>query len=183
MSLKLALIKPGCATRLQELSRRIKSREQTIKALDQSVDKAADACVCEIILQGQDLLEAKDLVNHGSWMEWVRSHFPGSHSTALNWMWLAEKFGGHSQQLTNLIRQGYSVSVLYALRRRASPAVDSEEPKKLPPPIFVLLPDRTCALVRDYMREDRSRWPAEAMQKLRADVQPLAADLWPEKFA
>lgn len=69
--------------------------------------RGIDAQARELVLRsaveiGKRLNEAKDLVPHGEWGEWLKENVDYSQSTANNFMRLADEYGSNSQALGNL---------------------------------------------------------------------------------
>lgn len=55
-----------------------------------------------IILMGQKFIEAKKLVPHGGWGEWLESKVGFSQRTANQFMRIAQEYGSNSQAISNL---------------------------------------------------------------------------------
>jgi len=64
---KSDLLKPGSprAGQLVSLARAINDREDVIHSHRQKTIAAANAWVCEVVLQGADLIKAKTMLKHG----------------------------------------------------------------------------------------------------------------------
>ena len=55
-----------------------------------------------IILMGQKFIEAKKLIPHGGWGEWLESKVGFSQRTANQFMRIAQEYGSNSQAISNL---------------------------------------------------------------------------------
>ncbi len=55
-----------------------------------------------IILMGQKFIEAKKLVPHGEWGNWLKERIDFSQRTANQFMRIAKEFGSNPEVLTNL---------------------------------------------------------------------------------
>jgi hypothetical protein len=94
--------------RLGVLSREIRRDFESLQQLLERTRQNCNAVVAETILLGTKLAEAKRLVGHGNWMEWLAKNCPDIHgNTARNYMRLA-----NSQHVGNLktqksLRQAY----------------------------------------------------------------------------
>lgn len=69
------------------------------------------------IVVGMELLEARDIIGHGYWGEWLKKEFEWSESTARNYMNVARQFGNadHSAVLS------ISAKVAYLLAAPSTP--------------------------------------------------------------
>ncbi|HEV2455848.1 MAG TPA: DUF3102 domain-containing protein [Verrucomicrobiae bacterium] len=94
--------------RLGVLTREIRRDYGALQQLVERTRRNCNEVVAETILLGNKLIEAKRLVEHGSWCEWLAKHCPDIHgNTARNYMRLA-----NSQHVGNLktqksLRQAY----------------------------------------------------------------------------
>jgi vacuolar-type H+-ATPase subunit I/STV1 len=70
----------------------------------------------DIVAIGQDLLEVKQVLGHGRFLEWIEFEFEMKERTAQNFMRVAETFGGKSAKFADL-----KPSVLYALAAPSTP--------------------------------------------------------------
>lgn len=55
-----------------------------------------------IIEVGKRLIQAKSLVQHGHWQQWLNDNFQLKRQSAQNFMNIAERFGANYQSIGNL---------------------------------------------------------------------------------
>jgi hypothetical protein len=157
---------------LDTLGRRIKDREEAIQLLKKQAIKDCNNAVCEALLQGQDLLEAKKLCGHGNFVEWLDTHCPElSARTAQRYMLLA----ANTTRVSHL-EEAASIRAALALCEVEEQA-ERREPKRWPAFLEAIQRfDKFCGYVH---RNPLSAWPAEGLDKLREQMLPIAAALWP----
>lgn len=81
--------------------------------------------VGDAIEVGRRLTECKALLQHGSWIPWLKREFGwASESTALNFMRVYRAFGSNPQQVTDL---DLSLNTFYLLARPSTPEPIREE--------------------------------------------------------
>jgi hypothetical protein len=61
-------------TALQHLGRKIIGHEDVIQQIIAQAGQKANEAVAEALLCGQSLIEAKDLVAHGEWYDWLKAN-------------------------------------------------------------------------------------------------------------
>jgi len=178
MNRKLQLLKTGSerSHELIELTREINSNEDTIAALREGTIAAANGWMTEVVLQGQRLIKAKAMLPHGHWMNWIKVHCPLiSHRTANGYMLVAT----NSQRVANL--EGVtSLRAALALCSEEKSAHAAEPSREWPAYLQAL--GRFSKLTAYVAKHPITEWPEEGLEKLRGDLQPLAAQLWPERF-
>lgn len=109
----------------EEITRSISNITEEIQELKAEAQCLIVNYVCKI---GKRLAEAKAILQHGEWAEWLESEVNFSQRTATNYMKIYEEYGseqtslfsGNSQAIANL---GYTK----ALQLLAIPAADREE--------------------------------------------------------
>jgi len=158
------------------IARRINERETTIETLrKQTLDKV-NATLCEVLLQGQDLIEMKARCAHGNWINWLRVNCPTlSERRAQRYMALARSASarqqvGEAQSLRNLLM----LCDMEADRTQA-------DPKRWPSYMEAI--GRLSKLAGYVKRYPIMQWPNEGVEKFREEMLPLARGLWPDKFA
>lgn len=159
---------------LRGIVTRIRKRQPVIDQLLHRVHSAADEYLAEIVLQGHDLLAAKARVKFGDWMDYVATNIPEmSHSTANNYMRIAahwqhsQSIGASSQRQALLLCAGLE-----------GQEIKLESPKRSWVPYIEGL-GRANKLVGYVEKNPLTQWPAEGIEQLREDLEPLAGDLWP----
>jgi len=178
---KTSLLKPAgpLVQLLAGLAREMNEREETIALCRLKATESTSSLVCEMALQGQSLLKAKDKLGHGNFMRWLPANCPNiSDRTARNYMRLAANW----QRDANLRN---AASLRQALQLCAE--ADSGEPgEKLPPkswPPYLEALSRFGKFAGCIERHPLETWPREGREKLRDTLAPLAVALWPERFA
>jgi hypothetical protein len=164
------------STELVTIGRRINDRETAIEMLKkQTFEKAADT-QCEILLQGADLLTAKACLKHGQWLAWLDTHCPNvSERIAQQYMRVAS----NPKRASDLLLHG---SMRQALCLEDSQSTEpTKEVKQWPPYLEAI--GRLSKLSGYVRRFPIDKWPTEGLEKFREDLEPIAARLWPEKFA
>lgn len=111
-----------------------------------------------IIEIGKRLIQAKSLVQHGQWQTWLQSNFKLSHSSAKNFMAVAERFG--KSQSIGFLNSTQMIAML------ALPKTDTEK--------FIKQKEAAGTPVSDMsvktLRKEIKQWKAET-EKI-APVQP-----------
>lgn len=164
-------------TDLVTIGRRIRDREETIRALKkQTLNKAAET-ISEVLLQGADLLKVKRALEHGQWLPWLAAHCPEiSARTAQDYM----KLAGDPRVAADLIQAGSIRQALALLERGEDDSKSKGEPRQWPPYLEAI--GRLSKLVGYVDRFPIDKWPEEGLGKFRQDLEPIAKRLWPEKF-
>lgn len=107
-------------TRLQQLA-------VEIVTFDRQAKITAVSCAIEI---GERLLEAKDLVPHGEWGNWLKVNVNYSQSTANNFMRLYKEYGNDQGSLFTTVTNSQAImnlDVSKALALTVLPAEEREE--------------------------------------------------------
>jgi hypothetical protein len=180
---KTDLLKPGGnrAHHLTLLAREINERQETIELARGKVLDAGSTLVCEAIFQGAALLKVKAILKHGDFLPWVKAHCPLiSHDTANRYMRLALNTGnGKNLEGATSIREALVLCAPPEADGAQKPA--REEPRSWPPYLEAL--SRLGKFAGLVERNPIQQWPLEGREKLKADLEPIVATLWPEKFA
>jgi len=164
--------------KLNDLARKINQREELIEALkDQTVEKA-NAAVCEALLQGQDLIAAKSQVKHGDWEDWLKCHCPAiSLRTAQVYMRLAE----NPERMEDLGKyQSLRAAIALLQANTESKDAGTSQPKSWP--VFQEGMGKAWKFVEYVKRHPLGQWPSETLEALREDLEPVAAELWPDRW-
>jgi len=161
---------------LIQLSRDINAREETLMLLRSKTIDAANNWMCEVILQGDALNQAKASLPHGMWLDWLRIHCPLlSNRQASKYMLISR----NRPRGTDL-NEAVSIRAALALcEEQASPAPVSET-KSWPPYLEAL--GRIAKFATALNKNPIADWPPEGRDKLRTDLTPIARELWPDKF-
>ncbi len=163
-------------TDLISAARRINDREEAITILKrQTLDKAAEA-LREVLLQGADLVRVKNTLRHGQWLPWLIANCPAINPrTAQGYMRLAADPTRVGELAAGSIRQALAL-----LDDEPAQDNDHKETKRWPP--YLEAVGRLSKLAGYIERFPVEQWPREGLEKFRADLQPIAARLWPDKF-
>lgn len=160
---------------LAKIAKRINEREENIQALKSRAVGAVNESLCEALFQGQDLLELKAKVAHGNWQNWLRANCPKlSLRTAQRYMALAAK----APEIGSL-QEADSLRAALALCELEG-AKQGQSPKQWP--AYIEATSRLNKLAGYLERNPLDAWPSEGIDKFRAELQPIAERLWPDKF-
>lgn len=173
---RLELLKPGGSRNLQltSLAREISNRQETLELLEKKVENTGSDYVCEAILQGEALIRVKELVGHGNFMNWIRIHCPTvSHDCCNKYMLIAR----NSERVRNL--PGIRAALM--LCRNNGDHETNGKPQSWPPYIEAL--GKATRFIGYIERHPVQSWPEEGKEKLKGELLPVAAALWPEKFS
>lgn len=164
---------------LVKLAKEIREREEVIVAVKAKTIERANEWICEVVLQGQCLNKAKALLQHGTFIEWLRIHCPTiGHTTAWRYMRVATHWGLMTERVLH-----ETVSLRAALSlcdAAANPDEENEVPKVIPPYLEGL--SRGAKFAAYLTKYPLRSWPEAGRAKLRSDLSPLVAELWPDKF-
>jgi hypothetical protein len=158
---------------LDMLARQINGREQTIQALRKQTVKACNDAVCEVLLQGKDLIEAKGKVKHGEWEGWLQTHCPNiSDRTARRYMALASR----QTQIEGLNEAASLRAALAICEMEGLDSGDGKEPKRWPAYLEAL--QRFDKFFGYFTKNPLDKWPEEGVEKLKAQLLPVVWRLW-----
>ncbi len=160
---------------LSALSRRIRQRQEAIDSLERHTADQAAAWLREIIIQGQDLLRAKAERKHGDWQDWLAANCPKtSYIKATRYMRVASN-ASRFKDLDNI-----------QSLRQALALCDSTEPEQDRPakrwPMYLEAITRVSKFIGYVQRCPITQWPETGRAKLRKELEPVAVELWPERF-
>ncbi len=157
------------------LARRINQREEAIELLKKKAIEGASEAVTEALLQGQDLIAAKARCAHGTWEAWIKVNCPKlSYRTAARYMALAAKLPRVAElQAAGTLRAALALCELEGEQTKA-------ESKQWPPYLEAI--GRLSKVIGYVERHPIEQWPSEGRDKLREDLKPIVAALWPDKF-
>lgn len=162
---------------LADYGRRIAARNETIDGLEKALLKGGNAWLCEIRLQGHDLLAVKPSVPHGQWEKYLTDACKLHPRTAQRRMLIAKT--SHESDLTE------AGSLREALAICDAPMEPKDANKTNPQswPTYMEGIARASKFVGLLERFPIAKWPAAGVTKLRTDLEPIARQLWPEKFS
>jgi len=169
---KLDLLKPGHARagQLAALARQVNDSQDAIALLEDQTREKGNEWLCEITLQGQRLLQIKELVGHGKWLEWLSSHCPlVTERQAQRYMRVASN--------PTRVSDSSAVSLREALRACSEP----DEPKRngvvksWPHDIEGLA--RFAKLRNHIARHPLATWSRESRFKLAEGIAAILAEL------
>jgi hypothetical protein len=173
--MKLEII-PGSPNheRVHQLVRDIKAHVETIDALRNQAARKVNDWLVEVVLCGRKLNEAKEIVPKRQWMDWVAVHCPTvSHDTINKYMRVAANSERVLNSNVSSLREA-----LHLLTEKSSEQNKVEQ--SLLPYLEAL--GRVHKLVGYIGRNPVREWPQEGREKLREDLEPIARELWPERF-
>jgi hypothetical protein len=119
--------------RLGVLSREIRNDYESLQQLLERTRQNCNEVVAETILLGTKLAEAKKLVGHGNWCEWLAKSCPDiSEKTAQNYMRLSKAQHVADLKTHNSLRQAYLAVGIIPMGEEsaAMPVVDVSPPAK-----------------------------------------------------
>lgn len=162
---------------LQERARLINSREENIETLKTKAIEVSAEILSEATIQGADLSAAKARCKPKEWLEWLSSHCPTiNHLLANRYMGLAEKFRAR-QNLT----APESLQLVFQLCDVREQTQHKNGAPKYPVHQEGLW--RWAKFSKFVKANPITRWPDPCVQKLREDLEPIAKQLWPQRFA
>lgn len=157
---------------LLALAKSINAREETIAAARRRTHEAANAWVCEVVLQGQALNKAKASLTHGMWMDWLRIHCPTiSQWTANAYMRVASNWDSGEDGLDE------ATSLRAALSLCAKEEKEEKVPKSFPPYLDAI--GRMAKLSQFCVKHPVGDWPKAGLAQARTTLAPVAKLLWP----
>lgn len=162
------------------LAKAINEREEAILMIKNKTIEVAGSAVVEARLQGNDLLKAKEMLSHGSWLPWLESHCPRiGERQAQRYIRLAQKWSLNPSSRTDL---DACTSIHEALEIFATPRTDATPPAE-PMPAYLQTIQLFSRAMKFVTTQPMDVFPDEAKAKLRNELQPIVSRLWPEKFA
>lgn len=102
--------------RLEGIAKRIRTHHDQAVAAGHVFQKATERMRAEILLCGQALIEAKELLPHGQWIPWVREKCGFSRWTANRYMDAAKPNGADVHLLEKARRFTYTLLSRWAQR-------------------------------------------------------------------
>jgi hypothetical protein len=159
---------------LVTLARRINGREETIEEMRKRTVKSVNETLCEVLLQGSDLIESKARCKHGTWLHWLRVNCPKvSERHAQRYMALASKAPTMQLEEADSLRMALALCNLEG-------AETNEAPRRWPAyQETILRISRLCCYVE---RNPIQSWPQEGLAKAKEVLEPLARVFWPDRF-
>jgi hypothetical protein len=158
---------------LATLARAINSREETIEELRSRTVKGINETLCEVLLQGSDLIDSKSRCPHGTWLHWLRVNCPlVSERRAQRYMCLASKAPTIQLEEADSLRMALALCNLEG--------GSSESPKRWPAyqETILRISRLWCYVEKNPIKE----WPQEGLDKAKQVLEPLARVFWPERF-
>lgn len=151
-------------------------------------------CVIEI---GRRLVEAKGMIKHGGWGEWIDSNFEFSHSSANTFMKLYEEYGADQLTIFGAVTESQTFANLPYSKALALIAVPREEREEFAKEVGAeelstrelkkAIDDKLAAEARERELEEklaaaemakaRAEAKAKEAEESRAKVEKLEADL------
>ena len=157
---------------LRSLASLIRNGNQDIEERMGKLRSSVLGIVADALLIGGYLIQAKERIQHGHWERFIREDCGMSESTANNYRKLV-RFCGANPGIEN----GKSYGDLVRLMNGESVAETNA-----PEPVAVEVRGvRSASRLATFARANPiSFWPAEAVDKLRAELAPVAIQLWPD---
>ncbi len=159
---------------LNDLTKRIKDREEVISAIGQQAKGIGSSLLVEALLQGKDLIAVKASLKHGEWLLWLDQNFSMKPQRAQAYMRLAN--ASRDKQLDG------ATSIRQALALLDAPTEMHPTTQPQSWPAYYEGINRTSKLLAFFNKHPFNEWPNEGVEKLRDDLLPIAQKLWPDKF-
>jgi hypothetical protein len=161
---------------LHRLANEINDREKAIDQLKRATIGKAGEAVTEAILQGQALIKAKANIPHGLWLDWLKANCPNiSQPSASRYMTIAANYSRvNNIEGAESLRQALA---LCSLDEHGKP----KEIKQWPADLLGL--NRLSKFVGFVSNHPINAWPEGSRDQLRQDMEPIARQLWPERWA
>ena len=164
---------------LTSLSRAINAREETIQAKLRHAVIAINETLAEALLQGADLIKSKALCKSGDWQTWLAVSCPKlSGRRARRYMCLAAKAG--NAEVAAELEEADSLRAALAICDMEGEETEATEPKRWPAYQEGVL--RISKLRSFIDRNPIESWPAEGIEKAKAELEAIARLFWPAKF-
>lgn len=173
---KAQLISPGSppALKLRALAKEINELQSAITISVQRVEEGACIAVSNAVLAGRSILAAREMLPHGQFLDWLAAHCPSvSRATATRYMTLAKN---------PRVIEGAS-SIRHALALISGDDNEHDEKKaKAEWPAYLEGVRRASKWAGFVAKHPVHEWPDAGKVELKAKLEPIARDLWPEKF-
>src|SRR5947209_3011889 len=162
--------------KLSDTIHRVNAREKDIEEHAGRALTAAGNLVSEMALQGQDLFAIKSNIVHGEWMDLFESNrLRISYKKAQRYMRVATRLKDGQVQSASSLREAL------ALCQGDEEQTQSTEPvQRWPAPTEGI--SRAGKFVSFIERHPIERWPDVCVERLRTQMRPIAAKLWPDLF-
>lgn len=148
-------------------------------ALNEAVENAKrgiGGCVHAAKILGDKLIEARALMGHGEWLEWLRKNCPE----------VSDSRARRAQSIARLWEGSEAIQSADSLRSALSlcfESGDEEEKEKTDGwPKYLKTLGAVARVSRMIERLPLSRWPDEGKVELRDKLEPIARMVWPDKF-
>jgi hypothetical protein len=155
---------------LPELAVEINDREKTLEALRRQAADASSDWICEVALQGQALIRVRQTVSHGQFGDWIKTNCPFSYRSAARYMTIA-------RQMPRVADASSLRHALLLLTQDQTGKGDGGRSEVLPYLAGLGRISKLCTYISTHPLHD---WPDEGKAKARADLLPIAQDLYPE---
>ncbi len=159
---------------LSTLARRINGREQNIEEMRKRTVNSVNETLCEVLLQGGDLIEFKARCQHGSWLVQLRANCPKlSQRRAQRYMALASKAPNIQLEEADSLRMALALCSLEGEEVNGTP-------RRWPAYQETIL--RISRLWCYVEKNPINAWPQEGLEKAKEVLEPLARAFWPDRF-
>lgn len=153
------------------LTRRINDREEVIQSLRKSTLEKAAETISEVILQGQDLIHLQShLRGSGDFFKYVAAQCPRLEIP-------------HAQGYMRAAKNPARFSDVRQLLLMWPDQAEQPTPKRESWDGWYGVIHGFSKWTRSFSKIPIKDWPAEGQDRLKAQLQPVAAQLWPDKFA
>jgi len=165
------------AVRAVGIARRVKGHHANLEKYRDQMAGIASGIVAEAAMAGRLLIEAKGLMTHGYYLDWVERECLISAGTAAAYSRVAKFWESHPEiQGSESIRAALAICSRIVVGER-----DGEQPKKIERSSPDLA-ERASRFVRGISAELVEGLKKEERETMAQALEPVARALWPERF-
>jgi hypothetical protein len=160
---------------LLQYAKEINALENEIQGIAKQVTDGLSTVACRIIECGQKLIQARLRCPPGEWSDWLKAHVSISERTVRRYISVA----------SNRTRVSGASSLRQALALISDAETTEEGEAKQPETVvmpYLEALGRITRFVGYVERHPLTEWPDEGKAKAREDLEPVARELWPEKW-
>lgn len=165
------------AVELAKLARSINRREEVLLEHEAKSLKGVADWLSDALLQGAELNAARARCKHGDWLDWLKANCPKVHYLKAN------RYMHMAANLSRVRNLTQAESLRQALQLVGVPVEGSASsgPTQHSLPYVEGL-SKFSKFGSFLIRNPITTWPTEGVEQLREDLEPVAKELWPEKF-
>jgi hypothetical protein len=182
---------PELMTEMAKMARQVNEYQSNIEILERRAISGVNDWLNEVNQCGAILIQLKERQKHGEWLPWLRRHCPrltsvGSDGAikaerAQRYMRVAHNWERISKAMReSLLPEQMSLRAALQLCSSSEDSTDSPPPRRWP--IEEVIIGKASKLVGDLYKHPLRSWHCDAVEKLREDLEPIARELWPERF-